>query len=660
MDELGGHPDGTESQSTKRPGWPVDLYRVRKALLNGKLWLVGSAVFGLSFGLFWVKIMMGRSYEATAVLKYEGDVQIAGLQRPVGYALGPAAEALERESFLRKVRDESGMEISLLSIARSIDYKPDFRAGTLHVRVGSDTAESAAELTHLVTKVFLDYHSERQARRIEQEIERIAERIEGAEQEAEEARRRYNEFRERHGIADLSTEQQSVVQSAAQLRASSDLARSEIRAREAQVKSLETQLASIPKTSVVSGGPGPERAAYNRLRQELASARASLSPDHPRVQALEQQVTELRSQLRGGGSSDGLVGSNTTYTAVDTQLRNAKAELTILRERQKGLAEMAEKAQRRLDAFSGVEGEASALLAEVEVNEALIGNLRRTEAALEDALEHPPSGFAVLEPGSVPEFPVRNPMKPVIFAAIAGLSVLVALVFILWREFRGLRMQTSAEIAFWGNGPVLGATPWPRDPRGLDELVAGLDDFAPNTKGMLLIVGGAPGDRPLARELARRMSDDWFPNRPAPEPQVVRSVVPPAPAPIQTPPPSGPYPVSGARPQSAAPSQKPSTSLALRPVQLVRRQQDLELEAWDGPFEGQALRRAARLADRVVVLVRSGAMSALAIQQIPRRIGRAQGIGYLVVALPDELQTLPDRCGKVAEFWGDESGRKRP
>ena len=118
--------------------------------------------------------------------------------------------------------------------------------------------------------------------------------------------------------------------------------------------------------------------------------------------------------------------------------------------------------------------------------------------------------------------------------------------------------------------------------------------------------------------------------------------------------------MSGARPQSAAPSQKPSTSLALRPVQLVRRQQDLELEAWDGPFEGQALRRAARLADRVVVLVRSGAMSALAIQQIPRRIGRAQGIGYLVVALPDELQTLPDRCGKVAEFWGDESGRKRP
>jgi hypothetical protein len=259
----------------------------------------------------------------------------------------------------------------------------------------------------------------------------------------------------------------------------------------------------------------------------------------------------------------------------------------------------------------------------------------------------------------MPERPIRNPMKLVAFAGISSLGILAALGFLLWREFRGLRMQTPAEIAFWGNGPVLGATPWPRDPRGLDELVAGLDDFAPETSGTLLLVGGAPGDRPLARELARRMNDDWLPNRPAPDPKVVRDVVPPAPTPIQTPPPSGPYPVSGARPQSAAPAQQSSTALALRPVQLVRRQQDLQLEAWDGPFEGQALRRAARLADRVIVLVRSGAMSALGIQQIPRRIGRTRRIGYLVVALPDELQTLPDRCGKVAEFWEDESGRKR-
>ena len=77
----------------------------------------------------------------------------------------------------------------------------------------------------------------------------------------------------------------------------------------------------------------------------------------------------------------------------------------------------------------------------------------------------------------------------------------------------------------------------------------------------------------------------------------------------------------------------------------------LQLEAWDGPFEGQALRRAARLADRVVVLVRSGTVSALRLNQIQHRIGRERGIGYIVVGLPDELHSLPDRVGDVARFW---------
>jgi hypothetical protein len=77
----------------------------------------------------------------------------------------------------------------------------------------------------------------------------------------------------------------------------------------------------------------------------------------------------------------------------------------------------------------------------------------------------------------------------------------------------------------------------------------------------------------------------------------------------------------------------------------------LQLEAWDGPLESQSLRRAARIADRVVILVRSGAMSAPKLNGIQNRVGRKRGIGYIVVGLPEELHTLPDRVGDVAGFW---------
>ena len=650
---AGTQPDTTTGhRGGGRAGWPVDPLRLSRTLLAGRYWLIGLVATGFVVGLLIVKLGMTSGYQTTAVLRYEGELRVAGLP-PTNDAIGPAADALKRQSVLSKIREETGFKGSLTTLAAAIDYDMNLLSNTVQITVGAETAEDAAEFARIVTDVFTSYHQERQARRIESEIARIDKRIKAAELEADEARAAYNDFRELHGIADLSTEQHSMVQSAAKLRADSELAGSEVRAAEAEVASLEAQLANTPKTSVISGGASPERAAYNRLRQELASAKATLSPEHPRVLSLEQQVRELGEQLRSGAthSGGGMVGSNATYKVLEGRLREAKSRLAALKERQKGLFEMAMKAQERVGTFSSIEGEATSLLADVKVNENLVSGLRRTEAALEDALRDPPSGFVVLDPGAVPEYPVRNKMKVVVFGLVLLLFGALALFVVLRREFGGFRLNTPGEVAFWGNGPVLGSTSWPRDHEGLEELVAGLDDFAPEAKGSLLIVGGSPGDSSLAAKLANRMNEDWFVDPPG------GSAAPNAPpaaaqrAPIQTPPPSGPYPVGGASSPATALARRPSIP-PLQTVQLVPRADHLRLEPWEGPYEGQALRRAARLADRVVVLVRAGTMSALRLRGVQHRVGRQRGIGYIVLDLPDEYRSLPDRAGPVAEFWG--------
>jgi uncharacterized protein involved in exopolysaccharide biosynthesis len=654
VDEAGEpRSDGpTERGGAQRQGFPVDPHRLQRALWGSRFWLIGAGGLGLIFGLFYVKALMGY-YETTVILKYEGEVLI-GDQRQSKYALGPAADALVRQSVLRQLQDELGFEGTLTALANWIAYETDLREGTLRFTVSGETGEDAAEYARVVTKVFMAYHKERQARRIETEIARTERRIDAAEAEAEEARQLYNAFREEHGIADLSTEQRSLVESVGTLRANSELATSEIRAIEARVRSLEAQLASTPKTSFVSGGSSPERAAYDQLRGELASARATLSPDHPRVQSLQQQVAYMRSQLRAGGGAssrdEGLVGVNATYQVVDGQLREAKSNLAALRERQKGLSQMADRAQGRMEGFSGIEGEAAALLAEVTVNESLVGGLRGAEAVLEDALRDPPSGFVVLDPGAVPEYPAEDKMKIVMFLAFPIVSVLLVLLVALYREFRGLRLETPAEVAFWGKGPVLASTPWPNDPLGLGEMVAGLDDFVPHAKGSLLIFGDSMSESEFARALADRMNSDWFPtNESAAAPSSAQRVPAERP-PLQTPPPSGPYPVGDSGTHSVALARLPAAP-ATEAIRLAGPAGQLRLEAWDGPLEGQSLRRAVRLADRVVVLVRSGAVSVLRLNGIQNRVGREHGIGYIVVGLPDELHSLPDRVGDVAAFW---------
>lgn len=72
--------------------------------------------------------------------------------------------------------------------------------------------------------------------------------------------------------------------------------------------------------------------------------------------------------------------------------------------------------------------------------------------------------------------------------------------------------------------------------------------------------------------------------------------------------------------------------------------------AWNGPLSGPVLRRAARLAHRVMVVVSSG-MSGVDLARVHRRLGREKGVGYVLVNVSDAYVDLHDRVGDVEEFW---------
>ena len=72
--------------------------------------------------------------------------------------------------------------------------------------------------------------------------------------------------------------------------------------------------------------------------------------------------------------------------------------------------------------------------------------------------------------------------------------------------------------------------------------------------------------------------------------------------------------------------------------------------AWNGPLSGPLLRRAARLAHRVMVVVSSG-MSVVDLARVHTRLGREKGVGYVLVNVSDAYVDLHDRVGSVGEFW---------
>ena len=56
MDDMSGWSEEGGDLGSKRPGWPVDPYRVQRALLGGFYWLIGGAVFALAIGVLYVPV----------------------------------------------------------------------------------------------------------------------------------------------------------------------------------------------------------------------------------------------------------------------------------------------------------------------------------------------------------------------------------------------------------------------------------------------------------------------------------------------------------------------------------------------------------------------------------------------------------------------------
>ncbi|MBC7170849.1 MAG: hypothetical protein H5U40_00390 [Polyangiaceae bacterium] len=347
------------------------------------------------------------------------------------------------------------------------------------------------------------------------------------------------------------------------------------------------------------------------------------------------------------------MGASGQYAMIESSLSTAIADLQAKRQELTDLRALAGRDSERVDQIAGLEGEATMLLARVTVNQALVNDLDNTMVRMEDALRDPPSGFSVVAPASVPTSAEPNKREKLAAVAVPLFIIALAAAFLLFQEFRGMRVCTASELAFWGRGPVIAATVWPRDLHAVDDLIADMDDFAPHALGRTLIIGASRDQSVLAHTIASRLNDDWndavsISDYDPISATATSSYAAPMGAAVGAPGPYSDIPLS----DSLALVPVSARSTALSRHRVPRR----AVESWDGPDEGPSLRRAARLADRVAVIVSSGALSAIDVAAITTRIGRADGVGFILVDLEPTFSRLKDRVGNVGEFWSARRG----
>ncbi|MCA9530017.1 MAG: hypothetical protein KC543_07765, partial [Myxococcales bacterium] len=262
-------------------------------------------------------------------------------------------------------------------------------------------------------------------------------------------------------------------------------------------------------------------------------------------------------------------------------------------------------------------------------------------------------GFTLVAGPTTPTGPLADvtPWLWLFGGPLAG-AALVCLIACM-RELVGLRVRTARELAWWGRGPVVGSTTWPSDAGALDALVEELEDHGVWALGSTLVVPATERERAVSAQLARCLhAAPWLGRavtRPAalPAPTGERLLAAGAPglaheaggAAIER------VPTEGARGARAADALALSDAGA--DAEGIERPSACD---WDGPLHGPILRRSTRLSDRVLVVAQSGARGR-DVARARARLGRPDGVGWVLVGASERFVETDDRVGDVATFW---------
>jgi uncharacterized protein involved in exopolysaccharide biosynthesis len=598
-------------------------------------WIPLAAAMWAALGLLVAFLFITHTYLSQAVLVWEPKTD--GGNRPEERFLSTEAGSINLPGAVRKIRQRLKLGIPIETLQKQIEVHFNTQSNLVTVDATGPTARDATVLANTIVQVFLEQQTEIVRARAEDAQRALEKDIKVAQAKLEQARSAFDAFRAENGISNIEQETTTGIADIAKLRTDQQSTRTEIEGLKGSIANLQKQLrGEAPITSVPTQNP-----AQIEAEAKLAAARTRYSPGHPEIARLEALVRGLRATRVTGQ------GLNPIHQALSQQLATAQASLVNAEQRLLGYETAIPAAEQRSSSLRAVQGQARGLQSEVELGERRLVDLQAQISLARDAARTPQVEWRVLTPAVEPEWPERSKRRWIV-AGMPILGMIVALLALLIRPLLDGKVYTAREAAYWANAPVLGSSTWPRNPEMLFTLADELSHHGALAPGYTLVVGASGREKAHAEELAYWLGGGGAVADRKREPPSARVRVTAAP-------PGGVH-SAGAGSGSGGAAATVLSSEALVPIQRQQSGAPLALypqgtHAWLGATDGPALRRAARMADRVIVLLTSGAEVFTEVAGLRTRLGRDGGVGIVMVGLSSELLKLPDRTGEVESFW---------
>lgn len=620
----------------KRPGVPVDAGRLMQAVRRHWLVIPTAVAIGALLGLGVAVALIKPSYTAKATVLWEPPADTTA--EPSDRSFLTQVDSIKLASNLKEVKKRLRSKLTIDELKEKINLLFDGQSHLVQVEATDGTAKGATALANTVVEVFLDYQRSIGRERGSEHLKRLDADIAGTQAQFKVAQEALDAFRAELGVADFDTELKQALVQVSTLRQGIEAAEVEIATEGTNERQMTQEAQRVPSTKV-SGETlsSPDRAALAAAESQLAAERAHLSADHPTVLRLQRQVDTLRERVKNSSmvSSGVSMTANPEHVAMASGAALSKVKREAAIQKRESLKAQLAAAETRLAQLTAAQPRATQLLAAVTSQETHKNELEALRVRTRDQVRSAAAGFRIVTPASLPDRANPSSRKAVVIRAPLAMLFLSLLGIVLY-ELRGLRVHTAREAGYWANAAVVASSTWPREQTTLGALIDELSDAAPAVRGTTLVVGARVNEVPLAREIAY-----WLSHLTSNVSQ--RGVV------------GADEPVVADAASGGSVRVSPESSPPGGGTALARRGNDAlaVAQAWDGPPHGPSLRRASRLADRVLVVVAAGTMSMTEISTLRSRLGRSTGIGVLLVGLNPEYVKLPDRVGEVERFWED-------
>jgi len=495
-----------QTSKPKRPGLPVEPRRVLRILAAERRILlrvfIGVGVASL-VGIFFLP----STYRSEAQLLYEGTPLLD--EEPEQTDPSAFVDLASSSGHLGEVRQRLGADSALDELRSRLQIRLDGEKSMRIVASGT-TAEEAQLLAQTVVDVFLARQASYNAQRLETERAETARALDRAVERREQAMADYEAFRAKSGKIHLLEDQERLLKRIADLQAEADGAAVEVAAQQARIEELEKARKELPRQVVATATVGTAvDAPLAKARAELATARATLSEQHPRVQALRERVSSLEKQRRGQPveRGDQTMVSNPARDAVEKDLATARAALAAAEEREAALRVLIDSVKAEADALAPAEGEARQVANALEVADKRLQALTERATRLQDAAVAPITGFRVLSAPPLPEDASRSTSSVLVLLLLPIVVSLITGLVLIARGLRDLTIETPKELAWWGLGPVIGTSTWPRESAALESFVDELEDHGVHGAGRTLVVPATEVEREIACAFALRLSE---------------------------------------------------------------------------------------------------------------------------------------------------------